>query len=346
MRAARFHGVGKPLAVEEIDRPRPGPGEALVEVKACGVCGSDLHIALEGITPVPYTPITLGHEPAGLVAELGTDTQGPAPGSPVAICPFIVCRRCLTCRQGDEQVCLHRRCIGIQAEGALAEFVKVPVENLVPLPPGMPLEQGAIITDAVATPFHALTATGRLAAGESVAVFGCGGLGVHAVQLARLAGAGRVAAVDVRPAPLERARALGADLVVNAAEADPVEAVREMTGGLGVDLAVELVGANASIAQAVEAVRTGGRAVVAGLGAEPITVQPPVQFVRREVSLLGSYAFTVGEIATLAGLAASGRLDLSASVSLTLPLEEVNQALERLHRKEGDPVRIVVRPDR
>jgi threonine dehydrogenase-like Zn-dependent dehydrogenase len=155
-----------------------------------------------------------------------------------------------------------------------------------------------------------------------------------------------VAAVDVRPAPLERARALGADLVVNAAEADPVEAVREMTGGLGVDLAVELVGANASIAQAVEAVRTGGRAVVAGLGAEPITVQPPVQFVRREVSLLGSYAFTVGEIATLAGLAASGRLDLSASVSLTLPLAEVNQALERLHRKEGDPVRIVVRPDR
>ncbi len=336
--------MGRDLAVEDVPTPKPGPGEVVVRIMACGVCGSDIHIALEGVTPTAFRPITLGHEPAGVVAEAGPGVAGFRPGDRVCVCPFLTCGQCLNCRLGQPQVCLERRCIGIQAEGALAEYVKVPAANLILLPDNVPFDQGAVITDAVATPFHALTAVGRLRAGETVAVFGCGGLGVHGVQLARLAGAALVIAVDVREAPLRRAREAGADVIVNAAADDPVAAVMDQTKGLGVDLAVELVGVNQSIAQAVECVRPGGRVAVAGLGPEPITVQPPIQFVRREVSLLGSYGFTVSETAALVGLAASVRLDLSRSVSLTLPLAEVNQALRRLEAKTDDPVRIVITP--
>lgn len=343
MKAARFHRVGSPLSLEDIDKPSPGLGQALVRVRACGICGSDIHIVYEGVTPTAFTPITLGHEPAGEVAEVGPGVEGFQPGDRVAVCPFIVCGQCRNCREGRPQVCLKRICIGIQANGALAEYVLVPAANLVPLPEQVPFEQGAIITDAVATPWHALTVTGRLRAGETVAVFGCGGLGIHGVKLARLAGAALVIAVDVRGPALERAQGAGADLTVNAAQEDVAQVIKKATNG-GVDLAVELVGLNASIAQAVDVLRVGGRAVVAGLGPEPITVSPPVTFVRQEAALLGSYGFTARETAELVGLVASGRLDIADSVSLTLPLDEVNQGLDRLHQKIGDPVRIVIMP--
>jgi 2-desacetyl-2-hydroxyethyl bacteriochlorophyllide A dehydrogenase len=343
MKAARFRQVNKPLSLEDIPAPSPGPGQVLIRVRACGICGSDIHIVYEGVTPTAFTPITLGHEPAGEVAEVGPEVEGFKPGDRVAVCPFIVCGQCRNCREGRHQICLKRICIGIQANGALAEYLLVPAANLVPLPPQVPFEQGAIITDAVATPWHALTVTGRLKAGETVAVFGCGGLGIHGVKLARLAGAALVVAVDVHGPALERALAAGADAVVNAAKEDAVQAIKDLSHG-GVDLSLELVGLNASIAQAVDSLRVGGRAVVAGLGPEPITVSPPVQFVRQEAALLGSYGFTVSETAELVGLVATGRLNLADSVSLTLPLTEVNQGLDRLHKKIGDPVRIVIIP--
>lgn len=344
MRAARFHGVGHPLTLEEVPIPVPGPGEVLVRVRACGVCGSDIHIVFEGVTPTAYTPITLGHETAGEVAVCGPGVEEFKPGDRVVVCCFLVCGRCLNCLSGNQQVCLERRCLGIQAEGALAEYLVAPAANLVPLPERVPFAQGAIITDAVATPFHALMAVGGLRPGETVAVFGCGGLGIHGVQLARLGGAAKVIAVDVRPAVLQRALAVGADLAIDASRQEVVPAVLKATGGLGVDLAVELVGRRQTIAQAVECLRVGGRAAVAGLGPEPITTLPPTAFVRREAKLLGSYGFTVNEIATLVELVASGRLDLSGSISLTLPLALVNDALSILHEKQGDPVRILVEP--
>jgi alcohol dehydrogenase, propanol-preferring len=345
MLAARFYRVGQPLVIEDIPMPSPGPGQVLVKVMACGVCGSDIHIAFEGVTPTAFTPITLGHEPAGVVAQLGPGVEGFAPGDRVAVCPMLACGTCGNCLGGNQQVCLERRCIGIQAEGALAQYLLAPAVNLVPLPDSVSFAEGAVITDAVATPFHAIFATGGLLPGETVAVFGCGGLGIHAVQLARMGGASKVIAVDLRDHVLQRALAVGADEIVNASQVDPVAAIMDLTQGLGVDLSVEMVGAAATIAQSVEVLRPGGRAAIAGLGAEPIQTLPPTQFVRREIKLLGSYGFTVSETARLVELAAAGRLDLSGSVSLTLPLTEVNQALNQLHDKVGDPIRIVIQPN-
>lgn len=334
------------MIVEDIPMPQVEAGHALIQVKACGVCGSDLHIALEGVTPVTFSPITMGHEAAGIVRETGAGVHGFKPGDRVCFSPLLVCESCYACKQGNENICVTRKCIGMNANGALAEFISMPARNLVHLPDSISFEEGAVISDAVATPFHATFAVSKLQPGELVAIFGCGGLGIHGVKLADMGGASKIIAVDVRDSALQMAKDAGADVVVNAARDNPVEAIREETEGLGVNLAMEFIGSNVTIAQAVEALRPGGRATVVGLGPNPIQVQPPTLFVRRQVSLLSSYAFTVSEIEALVRLVESGRLEVTSSISATLKLEQVNEALHRLEKKSDNVIRLVINPDR
>jgi alcohol dehydrogenase, propanol-preferring len=344
MKAAQFYEVNSPLRIEEIPIPDIGPEEVLVQVQAVGLCGSDVHIVYEGVTPTAFKPITLGHEPAGIVARVGSAVEEWQPGTRVSVLPLLFCGVCPTCLRGQAEICEKRRMIGIQAEGALARYVRVPAKNLVRLPDNVPFAIGAIITDAVATPFHALIDRATLKSGESIAIFGVGGLGLHAVQIAKLAGARWIIAVDVRDEQLERARSAGADLTLNSKNSSPVTAIREATGGRGVDVAAEFIGRQETIAQAVEAIAAGGRVVVAGLGPDPITVLPPTIFVRKELTLLGSYAFTRQTIEQLLELVATGKLDLSNSITDTFPLEQVNEGLKVLHEKIGNPIRVVITP--
>lgn len=344
MRAARFTRPGEPLQVLDVPIPRPGPQEVLVRVRATGLCGSDVHIAVEGITPTGFSPITLGHEPAGEVAEVGEGVTGWSPGDRVAVLALQSCGRCEHCVRGAMQVCSTRRIAGIHLDGALAEFMVTPAACLVALPAQVSFDVGGILTDAVATPFHALADRAQLRAGETVAVFGVGGLGLHAVELARFMGAARVLAIDVRTAQLERARTYGADTVVNASTQDPVAAVLAATSGRGVDVAAEFVGLQQTISQAVDVLTTGGRAVVVGLGSDPVIGPPPTVFVRKEASIIGSYAASRTTVERLVALAASGALDLERSITHVFPLEEADEALRVLHSKDGDPLRVVVRP--
>jgi len=342
MKAARFYEVRDPLKVEMIPVPKLEGNEVLVNVKACGICGSDIHIVYEGVTPTAYSPITLGHEPSGVIAALGPEVEGWKVGERVTINPFLTCGKCINCLSGNSQICLSRRVIGIHTEGGLAEFLKAPSENLVRLPEPIPFDQGGIAVDAVATPFHAITSRGGLKVGEKVAVFGCGGLGIHGVQIAKICGASLVIAVDTIDSALERAMKVGADKVINPKKEEPTRKIKEMTGGMGIDLAVEFIGLKETIGQAVRCVRMGGRTVVVGLGAEEISLPPPTMFVRTELSLLGSYGSTTLEIQNVIDLVASGKLNLSDSITERFPLEEVNKGLDHLHKKIGNPVRIVI----
>ena len=242
MKAARFYKVGEPLKIDTIPIPKLGPEDVLVNVKACGICGSDIHIVYEGVTPTAYSPITLGHEPSGVIAALGPEVEGWKVGERVTVNPFLTCGKCINCLSGNSQICLSRRVIGIHTEGGLAEFLRVPSENLVHLPEPIPFDQGGIAVDAVATPFHAITKRGALKVGEKVAVFGCGGLGIHGVQIAKVCGASLVIAVDTIDSALERAKKVGADEVINPKREKPIQKIREMTGGIGVDLALEFIG--------------------------------------------------------------------------------------------------------
>lgn len=344
MKAARFHRAREMLRVEEVPVPQCGSGEVLIKVKATGICGSDLHI-LEGITPTGFIPITLGHEFAGVVVEVGSQVVDWKPGDRVCVHSLISCDSCYNCRRGRESVCINRKALGIHLDGGLAEYVRVPARNLIRLPDSIPFDQGAIISDAVATPYHAMVKRGGLSLGDSVAIFGVGGLGYHAILIALAAGATKIIAVDVLEESLERALAAGATDAINASKASPPEQIRMLTKGQGVDIAVECIGLKKTIADAASAVRPGGKVIAVGLGPESIQVQPPTVFVRSEIELVGSYWAERGEIEKLVDLVASGRLDLGNSITERITLEDVNIGLEHLEKKVGNPIRIVVVQD-
>lgn len=343
MLAARMHQPGEPLRLDEVPVPSPGYGQVLVKVHACGVCGSDVHF-VAGHSPVARTPITLGHEPAGVVHQAGPGVENAAPGQRVAVRPGTRCGECEPCSLGRDNICERSQVLGMHVDGGLAEFVVVPAQDVVPIPEGVSFAQAAIASDAVATPYHALIERGQLRPGETVAVFGCGGLGIHAIRLARLAGAATVVAVDVQPGALERAQRAGADIVINAGEERPSRAIRKALGGA--DLAVECVGHPDSIGEAARSLKRGGRAVVVGMGDQPIALPPPNAFTWSENALIGSFGSSAGTLRRILAMAASGRLDLSQSVSAVLPLRDVNSALDMLRAPDREVVRVVIEPGR
>ncbi len=342
MMAARLHEAKRPLQIDEIDIPSPGPGEALIEMKACGICATDVHTALDGTIPTAYTPITLGHEPSGVIKELGEGVRGWKQEDRVAIYPQITCGTCPQCREGRDGICINTRVLGMHRDGAFADYIVIPVKNLVKIPDNVSFMEAAILTDAGATPFHAVTKRGRVKPGETVAIFGCGGLGMNAVQFCRLAGAARIIAVDTSDYALERALKVGADITVNAGVEKPYKEVMSANGGYGVDVAFEFVGVNAVIDQAVRSLCRGGRAVAVGIGPEPIKTIPPFFFVYNDLALIGSFGSDIGDLEKLMGLAASGKLDLTESVSSVITLNDINQGISDLEKKVGNPVRIVV----
>lgn len=342
MRATRFHAPGAPLRLEEVPVPQPGPGDALVEVRAAGICGTDLHI-LHGDIPPARTPITLGHEVAGVVAGVGADVAEWQRGDRVCVYPHTPCGTCEVCRGGRESICPNTQILGLHLDGGFAGYMRVPATCLVHLPEVIPFAAGAVITDAVSTAYHALTRRGAMREGEAVAVFGCGGVGHHVIMLARLLGAGRIAAVDVAAGALRRAQEAGADVLIEAAAEQPSKAVRAATGGAGVDIALECVGRAAVVGEALRSLKRGGRLVLVGVGPERAELPPLRTFVGAEITVLGSMGFDRAELSQVIELASGGRLDLARSVA-EVPLDAIGEAFERLERREGDLVRLVVVP--
>lgn len=343
MRAARFTGIGKPVEIHDIPTPQPLPHEVLVKVAACGVCASDVHV-IDGSLPARAPiPVTMGHEASGTIVALGSAVVTRSIGERVTIYAGKSCGACRACRtDGSVEACLMPLTMGVDYDGAWADFVAVPAEACVVIPDSIPFDQAAILADAVATPYNAVIETAALRAGERVAVVGIGGLGTHAVQIARMAGASFIAAVDPLPAARERALRLGADAAF--APDGAVAAIREATSGQGVDVAFDFVGANAALKLAVASLAPGGRAVVVGVGGEPITLGPSIMFAFRRTQLRGSYGYQTRHLEMLARLVDTGRLDLSGSISERLPLESAADAVEALATKRGNPVRIVLTP--
>lgn len=342
MKAIRLVEVNQPLQMQEIPVPVLSDHDVLVRVRAAGICHSDVHYR-SGKSPVYPLPMTLGHEVAGVVEAVGARVTSHQPGDRVCLHYMVTCGNCYYCSTGNEQFCSSGKMIGHYTDGGYAELIAIPARNAVKLPMEIPFVQAATLMCASATSFHALRKS-RVKAGETVAVFGAGGLGMSALQLARAFGALDVFAVDINPRKLALAEAHGA-IPVDASQVDPVAEIRSLTGGKGVDVSIELIGLPLTMRQAFQSLAVFGRSVVVGISDRPLEIDTYHELLGPETELIGSNDHLLQELPLVVELARRGILDLSNVVSRTVPLDAgaINQALDQLEAF-GDEVRTVIVP--
>jgi len=342
MQAIQLIDIGQPLQARAVPLPTIGSNDVLVRVRAAGICHSDVHYRA-GTSPVKARPITLGHEVSGIVEKTGAQVTTVQSGDRVCVHYMATCGHCYYCSIGHEQFCTQGEMIGKHRDGGYAEYIAVPERSLVHLPEAISFEHGAVMMCSTATSFHALR-KGRLQAGETVAIFGVGGLGQSAIQLARACGAFDVYAVDINTKRLALAEQLGA-IPIDAQATDPVTEIRKRTGGRGVDVALELIGLSLTMQQAVRVLDVFGRAVIVGITDQPFVVDSYTEILGKESEIIGSSDHLVTELPLLFQFAERGALDLSQVVTQRVPLEaqSVNAVLDGLERF-GEGVRTVIVP--
>jgi propanol-preferring alcohol dehydrogenase len=342
MKAVRMVEAGKPLALQYIPIPSIGEKDILVRVRAAGICHSDAHYRA-GRSSMGRLPITLGHEVAGEVELIGHQVTNVKAGERVCLHYNISCNECYHCAMGNEQFCDTVRMIGHHVDGGYAEYVAVPERNAIHLPDEIPFEEGATLMCASATALHALRKA-RLRAGETVAVFGVGGLGLSAIQLAKASGAIQVFAVDIKQDKLELAAEYGA-IPVDASRVDAVEEIRKFTNGKGVNVALELIGLTRTMGQAIEVLGALGRAVLVGLTNQPVSIDTYTQVLGKEAEIIGSNDHLLQELPLVVDMARRKTLDTSRVVSQIIPLDadKINKRLDDLEFYTSD-VRAVIVP--
>ena len=357
MRAAVLRAAGEPLTIEDVDIDHPGPGEVLIRTAAAGVCHSDLHF-IEGLheTPMPCVP---GHESAGVVEAVGPGVSYLTPGDHVITCMSAFCGVCRNCTSGRPVLCESRQTWRAPTEaprlsqagepftqlynlGSYAEQMLVHERACVKVRDDMPLDRGALIGCAVMTGFGAVTNTARVPVGASVVVIGCGGIGLSAINGAAIAGAGRIIAIDLKPAKLDTARRFGATHTIDASSEDPVRTVRTLTDG-GADYAFEAVGMKATSEQAYDMIRYGGTAVIIGMVPQGQKLEIDAEALLMEKTLtgsnMGSNRFRE-DMPQLIEFYLDEKLHLDELVTRRIRLDDINDAFSAM--KAGEVARSVI----
>ncbi|MBI3940006.1 MAG: alcohol dehydrogenase catalytic domain-containing protein [Acidobacteria bacterium] len=341
MKAAIFEGPGRRLVVRDVEQPTPGRQDILVRVAACGLCHSDLHYLDHGVSTQKPPPLILGHEAAGVVEEAGDEVTGFAAGDRVLLPTMITCGQCSYCLMGRENLCPRQEMFGNQRDGAFAQYIAAPARSCFPLPAGISLAKACIIADALSTPYHAVKNRGRVQVGDHVAVIGCGGIGMNAVQCAALAG-GRVIAIDKVAAKLELARTLGAAATINASQMENVASqVRKLTQG-GADIVFEAIGRPETQRLGFDSLRRGGRLCLVGYSPDMLQL-PAGKLTYFEIEVIGSLGCRRADYPALIELVRSGRLQLDSLISATYSLEDINLGFDAL--RQGESLRSVVLPN-
>ena len=327
MRAGRITVSTRAFDVVDVPTPDAGAGQVRIKVAAAGVCLSDVHL-LEGILSPGYLVgdhVTLGHEVAGVVDQVGAGVAG------VAVCDRVVVIA------GERNAAHQITTMGFDYDGGWAEYVVTKADLVAKIPDSLAFEQAAIIPDAVSTPWAAISSTGKVQAGETAVVFGVGGLGIHAVQLLKIVGCTKVIAIDPREDARANALARGADF---AFAPDDLEIKKHR----GLNVAFDFAGVTPVRKQALSLLGEQGRLVIVGIANEPIVIPNDMAFTYMRTQIMGHYGSEAHHVRELIEFASAGRLDLSHSVSQVLPLEQAGQALDTLANKVGNPIRIVLKP--
>jgi len=334
----------KKLELVQMPEPEMGPDDVLVRVRACGICGSDVH-GYDGSTGRRRPPLIMGHEASGEVSAIGANVRGFKPGDRVTFDSTVYCGKCHFCARGDVNLCDDRQVVGVapveyRRHGAFAEYVSVPQHIVYKLPDSFPYEHAALI-EAVSIGVHAVSIT-PVKLGDTVVMVGVGMIGSVTLQAAKAAGCTRIIAVDIDDIKLERAKAIGATDTLNPKKTDVKQAVLEMTGGRGADLAFECVGYSDSVATAIHSVRKGGSVTLVG-NLSP-SIEMPLQYVvTREIRLQGSCA-SCGEYPQCIDLMARGVIKVAPLISAVAPLADGPSWFDRLYNHEPNLVKVVLQP--
>jgi len=336
----------KNLTVTDVDEPEMSFDDVLIQVEACGICGSDIH-GYDGSTGRRIPPLVMGHEAAGIVVSVGANVNDLLPGDRVTFDSMVSCGACHFCRDGHQNLCDNRRVLGVSCgeyrrHGAFAERIAVPRRIVYRIPDEMPFEHAALI-EAVSVAVHAAAVT-PIRLGDTAVIVGAGMIGLLAVQAVKAAGATRVIAVDINDKRLAVAKSLGATDVFNSKMVDVPAAIRELTEGRGADFALEVVGASETIQTAVDAVRKGGHVTLVG-NVSPMIQLPLQSVVTREIRLQGTCGCN-GEYPQCIELMRSGAINVAPLITAQITLADGPAWFKRLH--DGDPtqMKVVVRPQR
>jgi L-iditol 2-dehydrogenase len=334
----------KHLEYTDFDDPKPGPQDVLIEVKACGICGSDIH-GLDGSSGRRIPPLIMGHEAAGVIVEFGEDVTGWNVGDRVTFDSTVYCGTCWFCRRGEINLCNNRRVLGVSCgeyrrHGAFADYIVVPQHILYRLPDGLSFEQAAMV-EAVSIAVHAAERT-PVSLNDTAVVVGTGMIGLLVVQALRAAGCGKVIAVDLDADRLALASTLGAKVTLKSDDVDVVQAVQDQTEGRGADIACEVVGFTPTTQLAIQSVRKGGTVTLVG-NLAPTTEFPQQSAVTRELSLYGSCG-SCGEYPACLDLIERGTINVNAMISAVAPLSEGNDWFQRLYRGEPGLMKVILTP--
>jgi len=340
MRAAVLYNI-RDLRLEDVSTPEFSTDEVLIKVNATGVCGTDIHIYRgEWKTSMP---IILGHEFSGVIVETGRDVKNLKVGDPVVAEPNILCGSCYFCRMSERNYfCENLKATGVTINGAFAEYVKTKAENVYKVTEGFNLDEAALI-EPLACCVRGIDQA-KVRTGDTVAIVGAGPIGLILLQLVKLAGASMVIQTDMEDARLKLARDLGADHTINVAEEDPVEAIKRLTGGYGVDVAIEAVGSPKAITQAMKATRRGGRLNIFGVSPEDAVWEvKPFELYEKELTITTSYRspFTFQRAVKIA---LSGKVKLKPLISHIFRLEEIHRAFEVAEKRLEGAVKVLVKP--
>jgi len=320
----------------------PLPPEAvLIRVKACSICGSDLHI-FAGRHPSAPLPMAIGHELSGEVLEIGDGVSGVRAGDRVVVEPVITCGKCPFCIKGDYHLCSQISFQYRRGQGGFAPYFVAEEKWVHPLPAGVSFEEGALI-EPLSVALHAVQ-KGNLLPGHTVAIFGAGAVGLLLLLLARLSGVADVFVSDIRDSRLKKAKALGASVGIHGRKEDAVQKILDMTSQLGVDRAFEAVGLESTLVQSLQVLKKGGSAVVVGLFEDPQVRIPANLFIQREISLLGSQGYC-RDFQTALRLVEKGLINLKEVMTHVLPISSLQEGFDLLRNPDGEAVKVVIKMD-
>ena len=334
----------KKLVIDDVPAPGIAPNEVLVRVKSCGICGSDVH-GFDGGSGRRIPPVIMGHEASGVVDQVGSKVSRFQIGDRVTFDSMISCGDCGFCRRGAPNLCDDRRVLGVSCEdyrrhGAFAELVNVPEHIVFPIPDNLSFDEAALV-EPTSVALHAVNRT-PIQLGDTAVVIGAGMIGLLTIQALRTAGCGRIISVDLEDDRLAIARELGADDILNSRQVDIPAVIREMTAGLGADIAIEAVGADATVGMSIEAVRKGGIVTLIG------NVTPEVSFplqsvVTREITVHGSCA-SANDYPACLELMGRGAIQAAPIISAAVPLDQGAEMFDRLYAKEPGLTKVILHP--